>query len=67
VSQINADDVNNVGCEASGHFGNGKWIYLKDKINECESYRKNIRDLHRGITIKKVCQPRIYLIRIRTP
>jgi hypothetical protein len=41
----------NVGCEASGHFGNGNWKYLKDKINEFETYRKDIRDLHRGITI----------------
>jgi hypothetical protein len=33
-SEINGDDLNNVGCEASRHFRTKKEECLKDKINE---------------------------------
>jgi hypothetical protein len=47
-SKINGDNLNNVRREASRHFRNKKWEYLKDKINELatESKNKNIRDLY---------------------
>jgi hypothetical protein len=51
LSQINADNLNNVGYEASEHFGNGRWKYLKENINESETYRNDIGDLNRGVTI----------------
>jgi hypothetical protein len=49
-NEINGDNLNNVGHEASRHFRNKKWDYLKDKINELamNSKNKNIRDLYRG-------------------
>jgi hypothetical protein len=42
------DNLNNVRCEASRHFRNKKKEYLKAKINELETNRKNknIRDLY---------------------
>jgi prefoldin subunit 5 len=48
---VNEDNLSNVRWEASIHFINKKREYLKDKINELESNRKNkdIRDLYRGI------------------
>jgi hypothetical protein len=50
-SKINGDNLNNVRREASRHFRNKKWEYLKDKIKELatNSKNKNIRDLYRGI------------------
>jgi hypothetical protein len=46
-SEINADNLNNVRCEASRHFRNKR----RDKINELaiNSKNKNIRGLYRGI------------------
>jgi hypothetical protein len=43
--------LNTVRCEAGRHFRNEKREYLKDKINEVATNRKNkkIRDLYRGI------------------
>jgi hypothetical protein len=43
--------LKNIRHETSGHFGNKKRKYLKDKINELAttSNNKNIRDLYRGI------------------
>jgi hypothetical protein len=45
------DDMNNIGCEASRHFGNKEKEYLKDKINELAMNTKNenIKDLNIGI------------------
>jgi hypothetical protein len=40
-SKINADNLNNVRCEASKHFRNKKREYLKDKINELATNSKN--------------------------
>jgi hypothetical protein len=47
-SEINGDDLNNVRCEASRHFRNKKWEYLKGKINELATHskNKNIRGLY---------------------
>jgi hypothetical protein len=49
---VNEDNLRNVRREASRHFRNKKWEYLKDKINEIElnSKNKTIRDLYRYIT-----------------
>jgi hypothetical protein len=33
-SEINGDNLNNIRCEASRHFGNKKKEYLKPRINE---------------------------------
>jgi hypothetical protein len=60
-SEINGDNLNNVGRGASRHFRNKKREYLKDKINELatNSKNKNIRDLYRGINgFKRGYQPR---------
>jgi hypothetical protein len=38
---VNDDNLSNVRREASTHFRNKKREYLKDKINESESNRKN--------------------------
>jgi hypothetical protein len=50
-SEINGDNLNNVRHEANRHVRNKKRDYLKDKINELATNRKNknIRDLYRGI------------------
>jgi hypothetical protein len=50
-SEINGDNLNNVRCEANRYFRNKKKEYLKDKIIELATMRKNknIRDLYRGI------------------
>jgi hypothetical protein len=50
-SEVNEDNLNNVGHEAHRHFRNKMREYLKDKINELamNSKNKNIRDLYRGI------------------
>jgi hypothetical protein len=59
-SEVNGDNLNNVRREVSRHFRNKKREYLKDKINELATNRKNknIRDLHRGTNeIKRGYQP----------
>jgi hypothetical protein len=64
-SEINVYNLNNVRREASRHFRNKKWEYLKDKINELatNSRNKNIRDLYRGIIgFKRDYQPRNNLV-----
>jgi hypothetical protein len=45
---VNEDNLGNVRREASRHFRNKKTEYLKEKINELESYSKNkkIRELN---------------------
>jgi hypothetical protein len=40
-SEINGDNLNNVKREACRHFRNKKREYLKDKINELVTNRKN--------------------------
>jgi hypothetical protein len=37
-NEINADNLNNVRSEASRNFRNKRWEYLKNKINEFDSY-----------------------------
>jgi hypothetical protein len=48
-SEKNFDNLNNVRCEASGHFRNKKRECLKEKINELatNNKNKNIRKLYR--------------------
>jgi hypothetical protein len=48
-SEINWNNMNNMRCEASGHFRNKKKENLKDKINELatNSKNKNITGLYR--------------------
>jgi len=50
--QSNVDNLNNVGCEASGHFRNKKKEYVKAKFDELETNNKakNLRDLYRSIS-----------------
>jgi hypothetical protein len=50
-SQINGDNLQNLGHETSRTFRNKKREYLKDKINELETNNKNknITYLYRGI------------------
>jgi hypothetical protein len=65
-SQINEDNLQNVRCETSRTFRKKKRGYLKDKINELETNKKNknIRDLFRGINeFKKGYQPRINILK----
>jgi hypothetical protein len=65
-SVVNADNLCNVRREASRHFRNKKWEYLKDRINEIElnGKNKNIRDMYKGITeFKKGYQPKINLVK----
>jgi hypothetical protein len=47
ASHINGDNLKNLRCETSRTFRNKKREYLKDKINELETNKKNknIRDL----------------------
>jgi hypothetical protein len=49
--EVHDDNLNNIRHEASRHFRNKKWGYMKDKINELamNSKTKNIRSLYRGI------------------
>jgi hypothetical protein len=51
-SQSSVDNMNNVRHEASRHFRNKKWEYLRAKIKELETNGKirNIRDLYSGIS-----------------
>jgi hypothetical protein len=59
--EVTEGNLGNVTREASRHFRNKKREYLKYKINELESNRKNsnIRDLYGSITkFKKGYQPR---------
>jgi hypothetical protein len=63
--EINGD-LNNIRHEASRHFRNKKWEYLKDKINELatNSKNKNIRDLYSGVNeFKRGYQPRNNLVK----
>jgi hypothetical protein len=50
-SEMNGDNLNNIGRETSRHFRTKKRQYLKDKINElamnCKN--KNNRELYRRI------------------
>jgi hypothetical protein len=65
-SEINGDNLNNVRCEASRHFRNKKWDYLKGKINDLaiNSKNKNMRDLYRGINeFKMGYQPTSQLVK----
>jgi Fe-S cluster assembly ATPase SufC len=50
-SEINGVKLNNVRREASKHFRNKNREFLKHKITELATSRKNknIRDIHRGI------------------
>jgi hypothetical protein len=66
LNEANVRNVSNVRREASRHFRNKKREYLKDTINELESYSKdkNIRDLYRGINeFKKDYQLRTNLLK----
>jgi hypothetical protein len=65
-SEINGDNLNNVSREASRYFRNKKREYLKDKINELGTNRKNrkIRNLHKGVNeFKRGYQPRNNLMK----
>jgi len=65
-SQSNVDHLNNVRCEASGHFRNKNKEYLKANIEELEtnSKIKNIRGLYRGISdFKTGYQPRTNIVK----
>jgi hypothetical protein len=60
-SEINGDNLNNIGRDTSKHLRNKKKKYLKDKIDEfaTNSKNENIRDLYRGINdFKRGYQPR---------
>jgi hypothetical protein len=60
-SEVNGDNLINVGCKANRHFRNKKREYLKDKIIELttSSMNENVRDLYRGRnTFKRGCQRR---------
>jgi hypothetical protein len=50
-SEVNEDNLSEVGQEASRRFRNKKRKYLKDIINKLESNskNKNIKDQYRGI------------------
>jgi hypothetical protein len=64
-NQSNLDKLNIARHEASRHFRNKKREYLKAKINELETNRKNknIRELYRGISdFKKAYQPRTNIV-----
>jgi hypothetical protein len=65
-SQINGNNLQNLRHETSRKFRNKKREYLKGKINELESNKKNknIRDLYRGIDeFKEGYQPVINIIK----
>jgi hypothetical protein len=65
-NEINGDNLNNVGREASRRFRNKKRPYMKDEINElaANSTNRNIRDLCRGINgFKKGYEPRNNLVK----
>jgi hypothetical protein len=65
-SEINGDNLNNVRYEASRYFMNKRKEYLKDKIIELATMRKNknIRDLYRGINgFKRGYQPRSNVVK----
>jgi hypothetical protein len=67
-SHNNADNLNNVRCEASRYFRNKKKEYLKAKIEELptNSKIKNIRDLYREINgFKRGYQPRTNTVQMR--
>jgi hypothetical protein len=63
---VNEYNLSYVRREASRYFRKKKREYLKDKVNELESYskNKNIRDLYRGINeVNKGCKPRTNLVK----
>jgi hypothetical protein len=65
-SEVNEDNLNEVGQEDSTHLKNKKREYLKDKIKEFGSNNKykNTGDLYRGISeCKKGYQPRTNLLK----
>jgi len=64
-SQSNVDSLNNVRCEASGHFRNKKKEYLIAKIEELETNCKiKNRDLYRGMNdFKNGYQPRTNIVK----
>ena len=64
-SQSNVDSLNNVRRKVSRHFRNKKKAYLRAKIEELETNSKNqnIRDLYRGISDFKECQPRCNIVK----
>ena len=67
-SQSNADNLNNVRCDASRHFRNKKKEYLKAKIEKLETNSKiqNIRDLYRGTNdFEKGYKPRCNIVKMR--
>jgi hypothetical protein len=65
-SQINGDNLQNLGRETSRTVKNRKKEYLKGKINKLgtNNKNKNIRDLYRDINeFKKGYQPRINIMK----
>jgi hypothetical protein len=65
-SEINGDNLNNAGYEASRHFMNKKRKYLNDIISELtmNSPNKNIRDTYRGENeFQRGHQPRSNLVK----
>jgi hypothetical protein len=65
-SEINRENLNNIRRETIRHFRNKMWEYLKDKIDELATNRKNhnVRDLYRGINdFKRAYQPRSNLVK----
>jgi hypothetical protein len=61
---VNEGNLSNVRREPSTHFRKKKREYLKDRINELESNRKNIRELYMSINeFKKGYQPRTNLVK----
>jgi hypothetical protein len=65
-SEINGDTLRIVRHEASSYFRNKKKEYLKDKINELATNRKNknIRDLYKGMNeFKRGYQSRSNLVK----
>jgi 3-dehydroquinate dehydratase len=51
VSQINGDNLNSIGYEASRHYMNKKRDYLEDRIHEIatNNKNKNIKNLCRDL------------------
>jgi hypothetical protein len=67
-NEVNGDNLNNVRHQASRHFRNKKGEYLKDRINELATNRKNknIRDLYREIDeFKRGYQPRNNVVKVK--
>jgi hypothetical protein len=65
-SQTNGNNLKNIIYEASRHFRNTKREYLREKINEHETNRKNknIGDLNKGKNeFGKGYQPRTNIVK----